>query len=1533
MDIVAWERAHPELVKPCPTCPKKEADGGWEEFVLPPQGIPPGGIIKMAPEIPKRDPNAPRPDAPSRAPVQQWLGHVDPGTIIPPDSYGAIGLDKVMTATNDFIRIHNKVGGAVLSSVSISSFTGVGSTCDPQVFFDPNTQRWIFCAIRCTGSNDQVIVMTSNTSDPQGTWRNFQFIPVPGGIPDHPYLGYDDTKIVIGARKFAPSFQGPDIYLINKADMLSGAPITFGTNAQTISRTAADGDSPRPVTVYFPPFSNSGNPSPGTVYIMQSWSSNSLRLSTITGNIPACVWNTGSAVFPTAPDNWTAGGMGNPGSVSQQPPETRLLAANDARVSSAIMMNGKIWCSHHIGFPAGATGAAITHTETQYWQLEGNPGGTFGNVLQRGRTGAVAGQHRWFSSIAVNKNEDVLIGYSMSNNTNMWPSAAYSTRQSSTPANTLDDPLVYHAGEGRYWKDFGSGRARWGDYSQTHLDPVDNSLWTIQQYASTPAGAIPPDNNSRYGVWWAQVPPSVVTPTPVISGAGYALVSESCAPANGLVDPGETVTISFCLQNTGTAPTVNAVGTLQASGGVISPSAPQNYGVIPIPPGGSVCRNFTFSNNSTICGGSITASIQVQDGANNLGTVNFNIPIGGTITLTGENFDGVAVPTLPAGWTATNVSGPAPLWQTSNAGSPTPVNVSAPNSLWIDDPNVISDKQVTTPIFVPGSGARVNFQQRVFLETNFDGGVLEISINGGAYTDIITAGGSFVSGAYNGTISNSFGNPIGGRQAWTGNNGAFAAVSINLPVSAVGQNVRLKFRMGSDNSVSGQGWRIDNFTITQPSCCGTPCVLSCPSNITTGAAPGQCGANVNFTINATGLCGPITATPASGSFFPVGTTTVNVSSASGATCSFTVTVVDNVPPTITCPANITVPNNTNLCGAVVNYNLPLVRDNCPPPVQIPASFTNHGSGGVFTLQGNTQPGGVFFSITNNSGATRVINGFGIRFGNPAFGLVTAPQTLTVWSRPGFLTSAIENSTAGWTQQGPQVVNPIPPYFATGTGPLGFCGLNTPVSLAAGATASFYIHGQTACPVFNGTVGVITPPVSNGGFTLTGGTVSYDVLGAANHFQQGVTNVIANINIQYLQGVTLAQTAGLPSGSFFPVGVTTNTYQATDAAGNTASCSFTVTVNDVQQPTITCPANQVRNTDVDQCYATFTPPQPTFSDNCAVTRLIYSITQPPGFPVINSPASGINYVPSTLFQLNGTTGSGVSTITYTAFDAAGNSRTCSFTVTVNDAQIPVITTQPATKFFCVGSDASFSVVATANGGPIAYQWQIWNGSAWVDIAGATSATYTIPAITFANNTSTYRCRLTGRCSVVLTNAATLYVNPLPSVSLVTSIPPALIPGQVLTISSNVSPAGGTYQWYKNNVLLTSPLQQGPALTGLTVDDIGTYRLVYTDLNGCSNTSSNVVVSGLPSDKLWVYPVPNNGSFQVRFFNQPGETATVAVFDAKGARIYERGVNTTTAYTRIDVNLGPAIPDGIYVVELLNASGKRVGAKKIVVKKSD
>ncbi len=108
----------------------------------------------------------------------------------------------------------------------------------------------------------------------------------------------------------------------------------------------------------------------------------------------------------------------------------------------------------------------------------------------------------------------------------------------------------------------------------------------------------------------------------------------------------------------------------------------------------------------------------------------------------------------------------------------------------------------------------------------------------------------------------------------------------------------------------------------------TTCTISCTANVVVPNDPGQCGANVNYAAPTAMSCGTVTCAPASGSFFPVGTTTVNCTTQAGPACSFTVTVNDTENPVITCPANITVGNDPGLCSAIVNPGVATATDNC-----------------------------------------------------------------------------------------------------------------------------------------------------------------------------------------------------------------------------------------------------------------------------------------------------------------------------------------------------------------------------------------------------------------------------------------------------------------------------------------------------------------------------------------------------------------------------------------------------------------------------
>ena len=114
-----------------------------------------------------------------------------------------------------------------------------------------------------------------------------------------------------------------------------------------------------------------------------------------------------------------------------------------------------------------------------------------------------------------------------------------------------------------------------------------------------------------------------------------------------------------------------------------------------------------------------------------------------------------------------------------------------PNATFIDDPAVVSDKRLDSAqlSFFEGDAVRLTFRHNFNLEASdqnpdvgYDGGVLELSTDGGnTFEDILAAGGSFVLGGYNRTISTDRGSPIAGRQAWSGNSGGFVTTVVNVP--------------------------------------------------------------------------------------------------------------------------------------------------------------------------------------------------------------------------------------------------------------------------------------------------------------------------------------------------------------------------------------------------------------------------------------------------------------------------------------------------------------------------------------------------------------------------------------------------------------------------------------------------------------------------------------------------------------------------------------------------------------------------------
>jgi hypothetical protein len=152
------------------------------------------------------------------------------------------------------------------------------------------------------------------------------------------------------------------------------------------------------------------------------------------------------------------------------------------------------------------------------------------------------------------------------------------------------------------------------------------------------------------------------------------------------------------------------------------------------------------------------------------------------------------------------------------------------------------------------------------------------------------------------------------------------------------------------------------------------CKLTCPANITVSNDAGQCGAIVNFNVSSISTCGTVTVLPASGSFFPTGTTTVNVTSSSGQSCSFTVTVNDSEDPIISAPTNVTVNVDAGVCYATnVTLGTATTSDNCTGTIIVGNNAPSQFPKGVTTViwtatdaSGNTSTAEQTVTVNDNA---------------------------------------------------------------------------------------------------------------------------------------------------------------------------------------------------------------------------------------------------------------------------------------------------------------------------------------------------------------------------------------------------------------------------------------------------------------------------------------------------------------------------------------------------------------------------------------
>jgi uncharacterized repeat protein (TIGR01451 family) len=507
-----------------------------------------------------------------------------------------------------------------------------------------------------------------------------------------------------------------------------------------------------------------------------------------------------------------------------------------------------------------------------------------------------------------------------------------------------------------------------------------------------------------------------------------------------------------------------------------------------------------------------------------------------------------------------------------------------------------------------------------------------------------------------------------------------------------------------------------SFTVTVNGGTGGGCTINCPGDITQNASSGQCNAVVTYSAPTTsGTCGAVTCNPASGSTFPIGSTVVTCSSTDGANCDFTVNVIPASPPTITaCATNKTITANAeclavipNLVGEVVATGCNVIISQSPTagsivePGTVTVTITAENSAGETTCTATVlvrtpvaptiTPCPADFLKSNDADQCGAVVNYAVPTGSSNCSSVTVSclppsgsffpigetnVTCTATDVSGNSTTCTFKVTvndsqlptitcpANVTQGNDQdqcgaVVN-----YTSPTGADNCPGVNTVCSPATG----------TQFPVGTTTVNCTTTDASNNqascSFTVTVNDTQPPTITCPSNIAVGTNpnSITATVNFQLTvsdncPGATSSCTP--PSGSQFPIGTTTVTCTATDATPNQANCSFTVTVSDTQPPTITCPASIVVPNGANLCGAAVSYTNPVVTDN------------QPGATFACSPAAG------SIFPV------GVTVVTCTATDVGGNHSTCSFSVTVNDTQLPVIScpaniTAPNTPGQCFAS---------------------------------------------------------------------------------------------------------------------------------------------------------------------------------------------------------------------------------------------------------
>lgn len=420
----------------------------------------------------------------------------------------------------------------------------------------------------------------------------------------------------------------------------------------------------------------------------------------------------------------------------------------------------------------------------------------------------------------------------------------------------------------------------------------------------------------------------------------------------------------------------------------------------------------------------------------------------------------------------------------------------------------------------------------------------------------------------------------------------------------------------------------------------TPPLATCPQDISLTIIGNECNTNVFVPLpTASDACSgvdSITRIP-TGNVFPSGVTvvtyTVQDSAGNTATCTFSIVVNDNTPPLFSnCPTSGVVGVSPGFsCQGQVNWAPPVASDPCG---QANLTVTSNFSPDSIFPVGQTL---VLYTVSDASGNTATCS-FLVTIQDTTAPVITCPGNLSVPPDGSPNCGAVVNFN-------------LPVAFDN-------CDTSVLVITVSGdpAPGDTFPAGTTTLTFFanddfnnESTCSFTITVIDNVGPTLTCPdditmTADQDTCGAF------VTWTAATANDACDGAVT--PVSNFQSGQFFPVGTTDVTYTATDASANSASCMFSVTVTESVPPIILgCPADRVLLLGGGDCDTTVFWDPPLVTDNCLLESVVAS------------------HLPGSNFQ------AGITIVTYTATDAAGNTTICSFAINAVDEIKPVLSACP------------------------------------------------------------------------------------------------------------------------------------------------------------------------------------------------------------------------------------------------------------------